>query len=85
MRSLTAEEFESAEEIKFNILMNLEPFSELTLENMGDSMSKAYNKTHSTKCKDWIHNTMSSLKRKLSIDEIRNIRAAFYADFYVSK
>jgi hypothetical protein len=85
MRSLTAEEFEQAEEVKFNILMNLEPFADLTLENMGQAMSKAFAQTHSRTCKEWIDDTGSSLDRKLSIDEIRNIRASYYADFYVSK
>ena len=85
MRSLTSEEFEQAEEVKFNILMNLEPFADLTLENMGQAMSKAFTQTHSRTCKEWIDDANSSLDRKLSIDEIRNIRASYYADFYVSK
>ena len=85
MRSLTAEEFEQAEEVKFNILMNLEPFADLTLENMGQAMSKAFGQTHSRTCKEWIDDAGSSLDRKLSIDEIRNIKASYYADFYVSK
>ena len=85
MRSLTSEEFDQAEEIKFNILMNLEPFTELTLENISNAMSKAFAQTHSIQCKKWVHDTMADLNRKLSIDEIRNIRASYYADFYISK
>lgn len=85
MRSLTAEEFDQAEEVKFNILMNLEPFADLTLENMGQAMSESFTKTHSKACKEWIDDAGSSLDRKLSIEEIRNIRASYYADFYVSK
>ena len=85
MRSLTSEEFENAEEVKFNILMNLQPFADLTLENMGQAMTKAFTQTHTRQCKNWIDDTSASLDRKLSIDEIRNIRASFYADFYVSK
>ena len=65
--------------------MNLEPFADLTLENMGQAMTKAFPQTHTRHCKDWIDNAGSSLDRKLSIDEIRNIRASYYADFYVSK
>lgn len=85
MRSLTSEEFDNAEEIKFNILMNLEPFVELSLENISGAMSKAFLQTHSVQCKEWINDTSSSLDRKLSIEEIRNIRTSYYADFYVSK
>ena len=85
MRSLTAQEFENAEEVKFSILMNLEPFADLTLENMGQAMAEASAQAHIRHCKDWIDNAGSSLDRKLSIDEIRNIRASYYADFYVSK
>ena len=85
MRSLTAQEFENAEEVKFGILMNLEPFADLTLENMGQAMAEASAQAHIRHCKDWIDNAGSSLDRKLSIDEIRNIRASYYADFYVSK
>ena len=65
--------------------MNLQPFADLTLENMGKAMTKAFTQTHTRQCKDWIDDTSASLDRKLSIDEIRNIRASFYADFYVSK
>ena len=85
MRSLTSEEFDKSEEIKFGILMNLEPFAELNLENVSKAISTSIPKSHEVQCKEWINDTSSSLDRKLSIDEIRNIRASFYADFYVSK
>ena len=52
---------------------------------MGQAMTKAFTQTHTRQCKNWIDDTSASLDRKLSIDEIRNIRASFYADFYVSK
>ena len=37
------------------------------------------------KCEEWISNATLDMKRKLSIEEIRNIRATFYAEHYIAK
>ena len=83
MRSLTTEEFDHSEELKFNILMHMEPLSEINPENIHKAISSMQN-SYSSDCKKWIDDASYELERKLSIDEIRNIRIAFYTDFHVS-
>lgn len=85
MRSLSAEEFDNAEDVKFNILMNIEPFTEINMENIHKAISQKNENQYITECKKWIDETSYDLERKLSIEEIRNIRTSYYTDFYVSK
>lgn len=85
MRSLTSEEFNQAEDLKFNILMNIEPLTELTEENISLALSKSHDDVYIRECKQLIDDTQYELQRSLSIDEIRNIRVNFYTEFYVSR
>lgn len=63
--------------------MNLEPLTEVNAENISQAMTKMTT-SYSPICKKWIDDASYELERKLSIEEIRNIRIAFYADFHVS-
>ena len=85
MRSLTASEFTQAEAIKFGILYNLEAFDEVDEQSVSLSLQKKLADGVITKCDEWISNAANDINRKLSIEEIRNIRASFYAEYYTTE
>ena len=79
MRSLSSEETLKSEKIKFEILCSLEPNSDLTQESIGHAInsSSASNKIH-TECDQWINQASEVNNGRLSIEEIRSIRASYY-------
>ena len=79
MRSLSSEETLKSEKIKFEILCSLEPNSDLTQESIGHAInsSSASNKIHS-ECDQWINQASEVNNGRLSIEEIRSIRASYY-------
>ena len=80
MRSLTAEEFSQSETVKFGILYNLRPFEDIDEQSIGVALTKKLTNGVITKCDDWISNAAIDINRKLSIEEIRNIRVSFYTE-----
>lgn len=84
MRSLSSEEFSQSEEMKFSILMNIEPFTDITLDSIDKTFVTSKTIHKNNECKLWIDEASLSLGRRLSVDETRNIRASFYANYYVS-
>ena len=80
MRSLTAEEFTQSETIKFGILYNLNPFEEINEKSIGLALNQKLTNGVITKCDEWISNAALDINRKLSIEEIRNIRVSFYTE-----
>jgi predicted DNA-binding helix-hairpin-helix protein len=82
MRSLTSEEFSQAETIKFGILYNLSAFEVIDEQSISLALTKKLTDGVITKCNEWISNAAVDINRKLSIEEIRNIRVSFYAEQY---
>ena len=81
MRSLTAKEFQQTEEIKFEVLCNLECLQELSNENVFAGLKEKSSDGVRIECREWIQSASENIQRKLSIEEIRGIRASFYADY----
>ena len=82
MRSLTSDEFSQSETIKFGILYNLDAFASVDEESIALALGEKLTDGVITKCNEWISNAAIDIDRKLSIEEIRNIRISFYVDKY---
>ena len=85
MRSLTAEEYNQAEQIKFSILYSLDYLESVTEETVQAVLTQKLSNGVIEKCEEWISNAKTDINRKLSIEEIRNIRTSFYAENYVAE
>ena len=85
MRSLTAKEFNQAEQIKFSVLYNLNYLEPINEEVIYSGLNQKLPNGVLEKCEEWITNAALDINRKLSIEEIRNIRTTFYAEHYVAK
>ncbi len=82
MRSLTAKEFDYAERLKFEILCHLEPLDDVSQANIKDAIAAGpIDLKYHNLCDQWIAETKDLIKRPLTIDEIRNIRANFYIQY----
>ena len=80
MRSLTASEFNHSETVKFCVLFNLPAFEPIDDTSIVLALEKKVPNGVITQCDEWISNASIDIDRKLSIEEIRNIRASFYAE-----
>ena len=85
MRSLTSEEFNQAEQIKFSVLYRLDYLEPINNEVIQIGLSEKLSNGVIQECEQWISDAKSDINRKLSIEEIRNIRACFYAQHYVAE
>ena len=86
MRSLSSEEFEQAEKIKFEILCNLDYKSDLTDELIFASIKKPeHGMCIHNECDQWITEASEDFGRRLSIEEIRSIRASYYCYLKIEK
>ncbi len=82
MRSLTAEEQVTAEEIKFGVLCQLEPFSPLDVNTISAALEKGgIPQNVSTTYRAWANDIGNSMNRKLSVDELRKVQASVYIHF----
>ena len=79
MRSLDGGEFEFAENIKFAVLCNLNYLEQVTPELIFAGLQEKLPDGVFQECDNWISNAALDMNRKLSIEEIRNIRSAFYS------
>jgi hypothetical protein len=75
MRSLTKEEFNYAEQIKFELLCGMEPFSEITHETFPILTKNKIDASIHEEFNTWLDNN------DLTIEEVRNIRASFYVNY----
>ena len=84
MRSLTAQEFGQAEKIKFAVLYSLDYLQSVNAEAIQTVLHTKLPNGVLKECEEWISNAAIDMDRKLSIKEIRNIRASFYAENYIT-
>jgi len=83
LRALTDEEFNDLEDIKFSVLMNLEPFSPLTTALFSSaSDSREIYKSVKNVYKTYIQELTSAMGRVLTIDEKRKIHVDIYTQYY---
>ena len=80
MRSLTSEELVHSETIKFGVLFNLGAFEPINEKSIATALKKKLSNGVITKCDEWISNATNDINRRLSIEEIRNIRVSFYIE-----
>jgi hypothetical protein len=85
MRSLTAEEYNQAEQIKFAVLYSLDYLEPVTEEMVQSVLAEKLSNGVIQECEEWISDAASDINKKLSIEEIRNIRASFYAEHYTTE
>jgi len=85
MRSLTLPEFNQAEQIKFAVLYNCDYLQSIDHVTIQQALTKKLSTGVLKQCESWIANAAHDMNRKLSIEEIRNIRVAFYAENYMAE
>ena len=79
IRSLTSQEFEQVERVKFEILCNLDYEKEVDFNNILEAIDKdPIEEEVYGECNLWITDASEQMKRRLSVSEIREIRASFY-------
>ena len=80
MRSLSSDQTRQAEMMKFEILFNLSPEEDISQDKIFAAISKNVPKQIHEECDSWISEASDQIGRRLTIEEIRNLRAAFYAE-----
>ena len=79
MRSLTSEESAEAERIKFEILCSLDSEDEIGDTSIAAAVNSASIPPDAhNECEIWISEAASEIGRRLTVEEIRNLRASFY-------
>jgi hypothetical protein len=77
LRNLTSEEFRELEEVKFEILCNLNMEHEINEDSVAAASKRPLKEIHS-EFLEWIQETEATIKSKLTIDQIRDLRALYY-------
>jgi len=83
LRSLTNLEFDELERLKFEILCNLQIDEPLTQENVSKAATKELHSIH-LEFKSWLKDAESTVG-KLSVDQVRDLMAEYYAYFKLMK
>ena len=79
MRSLTSEESLEAEKIKFEILCGLCPQQEVNEIAIANAVNSPPVTPEANKeCEIWISEASNEIGRRLTVEEMRNLRASFY-------
>lgn len=80
MRSLSNDEMEKAENIKFGVLSNMEPLTKISTDNVNAALLKPQDKSMVSAVNEYISSFSLELKRQPTIDEVRQIKAAVYTE-----
>jgi hypothetical protein len=78
-RELSNEEVQSAEQLKFSVLANLSPYSDVTSEIVQQVIAVQEHKVPQKLYDELFSHTRTSLGRELTIDEIRALHVSAYA------
>ncbi|KKL06985.1 hypothetical protein LCGC14_2590540, partial [marine sediment metagenome] len=82
MRSLTAEQMNNSEKLKFGVLCNLEPLGEVGQETILQALNKGGILPQiDQKYKEWRTEISSAIDRKLTLDELKHIQSCVYASY----
>jgi hypothetical protein len=83
LRSLSNIECQKLEDIKTNILLNIQPFSAISDETIQNRLSSASEtSSYLNKYYIWLKALQSDLGRELSVDETKQAKASFYSMVY---
>ena len=63
------------------ILFNLSPEEDISQDKIFAAISTNISKQIHEECDSWISEASTQIGRRLTIEEIRNLRAAFYAEY----
>jgi hypothetical protein len=86
MRSLSREEKNKSERAKFEILCNLDCDEAVSMKTVaGAIQAKTIGASVHKECDSWILQASEDYGRRLTIDEVRSLRAAFYAHLVTDK
>jgi hypothetical protein len=78
LRKLSQTEADSYEQIKFGVLCNLMPFSNVTDEVVADCLVKKVPPEVYNTYRTWASKISHTLSRKLTLDELKQIQASIY-------
>ena len=79
MRSLTSEESAESERIKFELLCNLDMDKEVNETSIATALnSPCISASTHKECEAWISEASDEIGRRLTVEEVRNLRASFY-------
>ena len=82
MRSLSSDEKNKSERAKFEILCNLDCNQEVSMKTVANAIqSEPIGASVHEECDSWILQAVEEYGRRLTIEEIRSLRASFYAHF----
>lgn len=82
MRSLSSQQTQEAEKVKFEILCSLVPNSEVNEEAIAKAIKFGMNNRGiHNECEQWISEASEDSEERLAIDEIRSVRASYYTYF----
>lgn len=79
LRSLSNEETRALEDLKTNILLNLEPFSKIDENNVLEQTQSANMISHYY---HWLKTLTSQVGRQLSVEELKQAKASYYTMVY---
>jgi hypothetical protein len=82
MRSLSSAEASIAEEARFGVLLNIEPMSELSKENIVNHLNAKVNDDIYEVYQRTIANTKIDLSRDLTINDLRSIQLDLYMEYF---
>ena len=84
MRSLSNEEFNQAEKVKFEILCSMKELEEVTEASVGVAIKTPCPRFIHNECHEWISQASEDAGRRLSIEEIRSLKASYCASYKLS-
>jgi len=76
MRSLTAKQLGMAENVKFGVLCNIEPLSEVSETTISAALQLPVSQQAVALCKEWSGEIASQMDRKLTLDELRKVQTS---------
>jgi hypothetical protein len=84
MRSLSSKEFADSEKVKFEILCSIGHGDEVNQDSVSAAIKNLAPKSIHRECDQWISKASEDADRRLTIEEIRSLRASYYA-YYRAK
>ena len=82
MRSLSSTQTQQSEKVKFEILCSLAPNSKVTQDSVAKAIKLGMkDRSIHNECEQWISQASEDSEERLTIDEVRSIRASYYTYF----
>tara|TARA_R110000796_G_scaffold128353_2_gene244035 strand:+ start:5724 stop:7886 length:2163 start_codon:yes stop_codon:yes gene_type:complete len=82
MRSLSSQQTQQSEKVKFEILCSLAPNSKVDEDSVAKAIKLGMqDRSIHSECEQWISQASEDSEQRLTIDEVRSIRASYYTYF----